>query len=132
MAASEHCSSSVRLKAPMPNRVYVLVWKREGSQRTHSPTPLPPTFGETVQAPEGGDVETLFYPAMLHSSSRIFIQTHYILWKHPMHWGGVKPQSPTPIRTSIQDPESELPRIPLLGTSVNKGVAASASTYPSS
>jgi hypothetical protein len=40
-------------------------------------------------------VETLFYPAMLHSSSRIFIQTHYILWKHPMHWGGVKPQSPT-------------------------------------
>jgi Protein of unknown function (DUF998) len=38
-------------------------------------------------------VETLFYPAMLHSSSRIFIQTHYILWKHPMHWGGVKPQS---------------------------------------
>jgi hypothetical protein len=65
-------------------------------------------------------VETLFYPAVLHSSSRIFIQTHYILWKHPMHWGGVKPQSPTPIRTSIQDPECELPRIPLLRGWVNK------------
>jgi hypothetical protein len=64
-------------------------------------------------------VETLFYPAMLHSSSRIFIQTHYILWKHPMHWGGVKPQSPTPIRTSIQDPECELPRILIPRTRVN-------------
>src|ERR671921_1096751 len=118
MAASEHSSSSARLIAPMRNRVYVIVRKREGSQRTHSPTPLPPTFGETVQAPEGGDVKTLFYPAMVHSSSRIFIQTHYILWKHPMHWGGVKPQSPTPIRKSFQDRETGLPRIPLPRTPV--------------
>ena len=65
-------------------------------------------------------METLFYPAMLHSSSRIFIQTHYILWKHPMHWGGVKPQSPTPIRKSIQDRESGLPRIHLPRTRMNK------------
>jgi len=56
-------------------------------------------------------VETLFYPAMLHSSSRIFIQTHYILWKHPMHWGGALRLYPTPIRTSIQDRESGIPRM---------------------
>jgi hypothetical protein len=30
------------------------------------PTPSP-TFGEIVQVTEGGDVETLFYPAMLYS-----------------------------------------------------------------
>jgi hypothetical protein len=56
---------------PTPTRTrYILpctLGKREGSQRTHSPTPLPPTFGETVQAPEGGNVENLFYPAMLYS-----------------------------------------------------------------
>jgi hypothetical protein len=70
-------------------------------------------------------VETLFYPAVLHSSSRIFIQTRYILWKHPMHWGGVKPHSPTPIRKSIQDPESELPRILIPRTQVNRGYSGS-------
>jgi hypothetical protein len=42
-------------------------------------------------------VETLFYPAMLYSSRRIFIQTHYILWKHPILGGGAKPHSTGPI-----------------------------------
>jgi hypothetical protein len=46
--------------------------RRKGASDTE-PTPLP-TFGETVQVTEGGDVETLFYPAMLYTSRRIFIQ----------------------------------------------------------
>jgi hypothetical protein len=53
--------------------------KRKKGASDAEPTPLPPTFGETVQALEGGNVETLFYPAVLHASSRIFMQTHYIL-----------------------------------------------------
>jgi hypothetical protein len=32
-----------------------------------------------VQVTEGGEMETLSYPAMLYSSRRIFIQTHYTL-----------------------------------------------------
>jgi len=56
--------------------------RRKGASDAE-PTPLP-TFGETVQVTEGGDVETLFYSAMLYSSRRIFIQPHYILWKHPI------------------------------------------------
>ena len=35
--------------------------RRKGASDAE-PTPLPSTFGETVQVTEGGDVETLFYP----------------------------------------------------------------------
>ena len=38
-----------------------------------------------------------------------------------MHRGGAKGCNPAPIRESIQDSGYELRRIPLLGTSVNRG-----------
>jgi hypothetical protein len=38
----------------------------------------------------------------------------------PMHRGGAKEYSPTLIDPDMQDPASELPRIPLLRGSVNK------------
>jgi len=84
--------------------------RRQGASDTE-PTPLP-TFGETVQVTEGGDVETLFYPAMLYTSRRIFIQTHYVLWKHPVHRDGAIPHSSTPIGKDIQDRECGLLRMP--------------------
>jgi hypothetical protein len=43
------------------------------------------------------------------------------LWKHSIHGSGKMPHSTSPIGTDIHDPASELPRMPLLGTSVNKG-----------
>jgi hypothetical protein len=66
-------------------------------------------------------MESPFYPAMLYSSRRIFIQTHYILWKHPIHRDGAILHSSTPIGKDIQDRESGLPRNPIPRTWVNKG-----------
>jgi hypothetical protein len=65
-------------------------------------------------------VETLYYPAMLYWLGWIFTQHHYILWKHPIHRGEAIPRSPTPITDAIQDRGSDLRRILLPRTRVNK------------
>src|SRR5215217_3444479 len=61
------------------------------------------------------------YSMGLHASMCIFIQTHYILWKHPVHRGGAMRVCPTPIGTVIQDRAYGLRRIHLPRTLVNRG-----------
>src|SRR5215208_6948817 len=60
------------------------------------------------------------YSVGLYTSRRISIQTHYILWQHPIHRGGAKPHSPTLIDPDMQDRGYELRRISLPRTRVNK------------
>src|SRR5215207_10745093 len=48
---------------------------------------------------------------------------------HPIHRGGAKGYCPTPIRKSIQDRESGLPRISILRGWVNKSIKKGRSSY---
>jgi NADPH:quinone reductase-like Zn-dependent oxidoreductase len=66
------------------------------------------------------------YSVGLYTSRRISIQTHYILWQHPIHRGGAKPHSPTLIDPDMQDRGYELRRISLPRTRITACLEAGA------